>query len=101
CATSCRRMRPMQPSTLSRPERASRVTPIAEGSSARRGGYRICLEECMQEDLPRVPYMRAAVAALTLGGRLAHVASASQPLRGLHLNECPFPPSDAVIEAIR
>jgi histidinol-phosphate aminotransferase len=55
----------------------------------------------MQEYPPRVPYMRAAVAALTVGGRLAHVASASHPLRGLHLNECPFPPSDAVIEAIR
>jgi histidinol-phosphate aminotransferase len=55
----------------------------------------------MQDGSRRAPYMRAAVATLAVGGRLAHAASLERPMRGLHLNECPFPPSDAVIEAIR
>ncbi|HZS83705.1 MAG TPA: aminotransferase class I/II-fold pyridoxal phosphate-dependent enzyme [Stellaceae bacterium] len=49
----------------------------------------------------RPPYMRAEIAALSPVGRLTHAASLPHPVRALHLNECPLPPSPAVIAAIR
>jgi histidinol-phosphate aminotransferase len=55
----------------------------------------------MPDPTVRVPYMRAAVAAVAPSGRLTHAASLPRPVRALHLNECPLPPSPAVVEAIR
>jgi histidinol-phosphate aminotransferase len=55
----------------------------------------------MPEPTVRVPYMRASVAAVAPGGRLTHAGSLPRPVRALHLNECPLPPSPAVVEAIR
>ncbi len=49
----------------------------------------------------RTPYMRPEVAILPPVGRLTHAASLPGPVRALHLNECPLPPSPAVIAAIR
>jgi histidinol-phosphate aminotransferase len=49
----------------------------------------------------RLPYMRPAVAAVAPAGRLTHAASLPRKMRALHLNECPLPPSPAVVEAIR
>jgi histidinol-phosphate aminotransferase len=45
--------------------------------------------------------MRAAVAAVAPAGRLTHAGSLPRPVRALHLNECPLPPSPMVVEAIR
>ncbi|MBV8652629.1 MAG: aminotransferase class I/II-fold pyridoxal phosphate-dependent enzyme, partial [Alphaproteobacteria bacterium] len=55
----------------------------------------------MPEPTVRVPYMRASVAAVAPAGRLTHAGSLPRPVRALHLNECPLPPSPAVVEAIR
>jgi histidinol-phosphate aminotransferase len=44
--------------------------------------------------------MRASVAAVPPTGRLTHAAALTRPMRALHLNECPLPPSPKVIEAI-
>ena len=49
----------------------------------------------------RVPYMRESVAAVQPTGRLTHAVSLPRPMRALHLNECPLPPSPKVIETIR
>jgi len=45
--------------------------------------------------------MRESVAAVAPGGKMAYAPSLSQPVRALHLNECPLPPSPMVVEAIR
>lgn len=49
----------------------------------------------------RPPYMRDSVAAVPPGGRMAYAPALQQPVRALHLNECPYPPSPKVVEAIR
>jgi histidinol-phosphate aminotransferase len=45
--------------------------------------------------------MRESVAAVPPGGKMAYAPSLKQPVRALHLNECPYPPSPRVVEAIR
>lgn len=52
-------------------------------------------------DATRQPYMRPGVAALATGGRIAYAPGLDRPMRALHLNECPLPPSPRVIEAVR
>lgn len=53
------------------------------------------------QEIVRQPFMRASVAAAAPVGRLTPVVAAKGPVRRLHLNECPHPPSPGVIEAIR
>jgi histidinol-phosphate aminotransferase len=48
----------------------------------------------------RLPYLRPEIAALPPVGRLPYAAGYPRPMRALHLNECPLPPSPAVIAAI-
>lgn len=55
----------------------------------------------MSSPSPRPPYMRESVAAVAPGGKMAYAPAMRQPVRALHLNECPFPPSPRVVEAIR
>jgi len=52
-------------------------------------------------DATRQPYMRAPVAALPVGGGIPYAPAMDRPMRALHLNECPLPPSPAVVEAVR
>lgn len=52
-------------------------------------------------DANRPPYMRDPVAALPVGGKIPYAPAMSRPMRALHLNECPLPPSPAVVEAVR
>lgn len=49
----------------------------------------------------RAPFLRACAAGVAPSGRLVHAASLPRAVRALHLNECPLPPSPAVVEAIR
>lgn len=52
-------------------------------------------------DTNRPPYMRDPVAALPVGGKIPYAPAMARPMRALHLNECPLPPSPAVVEAVR
>lgn len=49
----------------------------------------------------RPPYMRDSVAQVAAEGRIVYAPSLGRPMRGLHLNECPLPPSPRVVDAVR
>lgn len=55
----------------------------------------------MSDATPRQPYMRSPVATLPVGGRIPYAPGMDRPMRALHLNECPLPPSPLVVEAVR
>ena len=55
----------------------------------------------MRNNPTRLPYMRESVASVAAGGKLTYAPGLPRPVRALHLNECPFPPSPKVVEAIR
>ncbi|MCC7047803.1 MAG: aminotransferase class I/II-fold pyridoxal phosphate-dependent enzyme [Alphaproteobacteria bacterium] len=55
----------------------------------------------MQDSTTRPPYMRSSVAAVAAGGNPTYAPALPRRMRALHLNECPFPPSPKVVEAVR